>query len=199
MLLGRARYVDDVRPDGLMHIAFVRSLDARARIVSIDAPGVTLITAADLAGRARPAPLLVPPGVQVADAALPLLADGEVRYVGQPVAAVVAGSRAEAEDALERVEVEYEPFDGEQHELLRWRGGGGEVEGAFAAAAHVTRTRHVIPRAVAAPIEPRGCIALAAGDVLRIWASAQDPHRQVGGFAHARERDPETIHVTIPD
>jgi carbon-monoxide dehydrogenase large subunit len=199
ILRGRTRYLDDIALDGMLHIAFVRSLHARARIAAIRALGVTLITAADLAGRARPLPLLIPPGVEVADAAHPLLADGEVRYVGQPVAALVAGSRAEAEDAVEQVEVEYEPFDGEPEELLRWRGSGGDVDGAFAAAAHVTRTRHVIPRAVAAPIEPRGCIAQADGDVLRIWASAQDPHRQVAGLAHALDRAPESIHVTIPD
>src|SRR4051812_38039917 len=174
MLRGAARYVDDIAPDGALHIAFVRSLHARARVTSIRAPGVTLVTAADLAGRARPVPLLVPPGVEVADAAHPLLADGEVRYVGQPVAAVLAATRAEAEDAVERVEVEYDPFDAPVEELLRWRRCGGDVEAAFAGAAHVVRTRHEIPRVVAAPIEPRGCIAHADGDVLRVWLSAQD-------------------------
>src|SRR4051812_36452531 len=159
MLRGHARYIDDIRPEGLLHIAFVRSHFARARITSISAPGVKLITAADLAGRARPVPLLVPPGVEVADAAHPLLADGEVRYVGQPVAAGVAATRAAAEDALERVQVEYEPFDALTEELLRWRRSGGDVAAAFAGAAHVVRTRHVIPRVVAAPIEPRGCVA----------------------------------------
>jgi carbon-monoxide dehydrogenase large subunit len=199
MLRGRARYVDDVRPDGLLHIAFVRSTEARARIVSIDAPGVRLITAAGLAGRARPAPLLVPPGVQVADAAHPLLADGEVRYVGQPVAAVVAGTRAEAEDAVERVLVDYEPFDSPVEELLRWQRAGGDVDAGFASAAHVVRTRHVIPRIAAAPIEPRGCIAEAEGDVLQMTISAQDPHRPRAGLAHALNRPPESVHVTVPD
>ena len=64
MLLGRARLLDDVRPEGALHIAFVRSLHARARIVSIGGPpNATLITAADLEGRVRPVPPLVPPGV----------------------------------------------------------------------------------------------------------------------------------------
>src|SRR4051812_1623784 len=96
ILRGRTRYVDDIHPEGALHIAFVRSLHARARIVSISAPGVRLITAADLVGRVRPVPPLVPADVKVADAAHPILAEGEVRYVGQPVAAVVAASRAEA-------------------------------------------------------------------------------------------------------
>jgi carbon-monoxide dehydrogenase large subunit len=200
MLRGGARYLDDIRPGGALHIAFVRSLFARARILSIRAaPGVTLLTAADLAGRARPVPLLVPPGVEVADAAHPILAAGEVRYVGQPVAAVVAGSRAEAEDALERVEVDYEPFDAPVEQLLRWHRTGGDVEAAFAGAAHVVRTRHVIPRVVAAPIEPRGCIAEADGDILRVTVSAQDPHRPLVGLAHALGRPPESIRVEVPD
>jgi carbon-monoxide dehydrogenase large subunit len=200
MLRGRARYLDDISPAGALHIAFVRSLFARARILSISAaPGVTLLTAADLAGRARPVPLLVPPGVQVADAAHPLLAADEVRYVGQPVAAVVAATRAEAEDALERVEVDYDPFDAPVEELLRWRGSGGDVEAAFSGAARVVRTRHAIPRVVAAPIEPRGCIAEADGDVLRLTVSAQDPHRPRAGLAHALDRPPESIRVEVPD
>jgi carbon-monoxide dehydrogenase large subunit len=163
MLRGRAQYVDDIAPAGVLHIAFVRSTEARARIASIEAAagGPRLITAADLSGRARPLPLLVPPGVEVADAAHPLLADGEVRYVGQPIAAVLAASRAEAEDALEQVVVDYEPLDGEAEELLRWHKVGGDVDTAF--------------------------------------VSAQDPHRQRSGLAHALERPPESIHVTIPD
>ena len=197
MLRGRARYVDDIVPEGLLHIAFVRSPYARARIVGIDGPEV--ITAADLAGRVRPVPLITPPGVELADAAHPILADGEVRYVGQPVAAVVAASRAEAADALEQVVVDYEPFEGEPERLLRWHKASGDVEAAFAGAARVVRTRHEIPRAVAAPIEPRGCVAAPDGDVLRVWLSAQDVHRPRAGLAHALDRPPESIHVTLAD
>jgi carbon-monoxide dehydrogenase large subunit len=194
ILRGRTRYVDDIEAD--LHIAFVRSPHARASIVGIEGAA---ITAADLAGRVRPVPLTVPPGVEVADAAHPILADGEVRYVGQPIAAVIAGSRAQAEDALEHVVVEYEPFEAEPEELLRWHKAGGDVEAAFAAAAHVIRTHHVIPRAVAAPIEPRGCVAQADGDVLRVWLSAQDIHRPRAGLAHALDRPPESVHVTLAD
>src|SRR4051794_41985816 len=83
----------------MLHTGFGRSLHARARIGTTRAPGVTLIPAADLAGRARPVPLLVPPGVEVADAAHPLLADGEVRYVGQPGAAGAGRTRGAARGA----------------------------------------------------------------------------------------------------
>jgi carbon-monoxide dehydrogenase large subunit len=100
---------------------------------------------------------------------------------------------------LEQVMVEYEPFEAEPEELLRWRKVGGDVDAAFGAAAHVVRTRHVIPRAVAAPIEPRGCVAQADGDVLRVWLSAQDIHRPRAGLAHALDRPLESIHVTLAD
>jgi carbon-monoxide dehydrogenase large subunit len=196
ILRGRTRYVDDIAPDGLLHIAFVRSPHPRARILRIEGPA-GVITADDL--DVRPVPLIVPPGVEVADAAHPILADGEVRYVGQPVAAVLALSRAAAEDALERVIVEYDPFEAKPEELLRWHKVGGDVEGAFAAAAHVVRTSHVVPRAVAAPIEPRGCVAQVDGDVLRVWLSAQDIHRPRNGLAHALDRPVESIHVTLAD
>jgi aerobic carbon-monoxide dehydrogenase large subunit len=219
ILRGRTRYVDDISPPGALHIAFVRSLHARARIVAVNAPGATpiaaagrgvgpafvLITAADLAGRARPLPVQGVPGAQVADAPHPLLADGEVRYVGQPVAAVVAPSRAEAEDAAERVEVDYEPLDpitsprDAHEELMRWHGSGGDVDAAFAAAAHVVRTRHAIPRLAAAPIEPRGVVALDEAGVLRIWLSAQETHRPLAQLAHALDRPPDSIHMIVPD
>jgi aerobic carbon-monoxide dehydrogenase large subunit len=196
ILRGRTRYVDDIAPDGLLHIAFVRSPHSRARILRIEGPA-GVITADDL--DVRPVPLIVPAGVEVADAAHPILADGEVRYVGQPVAAVLAWTRAAAEDALERVVVEYDPFEGETEELLRWRKVAGDVTAAFAAAAHVVRTRHVVPRAVAAPIEPRGCVAQVDGDVLRVWLSAQDVHRPHAGLAHALGRPVESIHLTLAD
>ena len=194
ILRGRTRFVDDIAPEGLLHIAFVRSPHARAKVLGIDGAS---ITAADL--DVRPVPLIVPPGVEVADAAHPILAVDEVRYVGQPVAAVLAGSRAEAEDALEQVVVEYEPFEAEPEELLRWHKTGGDVDAAFAAAAHVVRTQHVIPRTVAAPIEPRGCVAQVEGELLRVWLSAQDIHRPRAGLAHALDRPPESIRVTLAD
>src|SRR5439155_25325402 len=94
------------------HMAFVRSPHAHARVTGIGgaAGALALITAADLEGCAVPFRVDGVPGLQLADAPQPLLAHGEVRYVGQPVAAVVAESRALAEDAAERVQVAYEPL-----------------------------------------------------------------------------------------
>ncbi|HKO28466.1 MAG TPA: molybdopterin cofactor-binding domain-containing protein, partial [Solirubrobacteraceae bacterium] len=190
LVRGQGCYVDDVDLPGLAHVAFVRSDHARARLVDIrlpeGAPGLLrVLTAADLAGRARPLPVAAPEGVHVAEVPHPILAGEEVRYAGQPVAAVVAESRAQAVDAAERVEVVYEELEAvvDPHSApettLRWERTAGDVAGALSRAAHLVRARHRLPRLVAAPIEPRGVVAAyePGEDRLTIWASVQDPHR----------------------
>src|SRR5580704_6712735 len=212
LVRGAGRYVDDLAPPGLAHVAFVRSDHARARIVDMRAPSsapglLRVFTAADLAGRTRPPPVIAPEGAEVADAPHPILAADEVRYAGQPVAAVVAESRAQAVDAAERVEVVYEPADAvvdprdAPEALMRWERSAGDVEAALAAAAHRTQARYRIPRLVAAPIEPRGVVAAHddARDLLTVWLSAQDPHRPLSQLAHALDRPPERIRVVVPD
>ncbi|HET6864565.1 MAG TPA: molybdopterin cofactor-binding domain-containing protein, partial [Solirubrobacteraceae bacterium] len=212
LLRGQGCYVDDLDLPGLAHVVFVRSLHARARIVDIrlpaHAPGLLrVLTAADLAGRARPLPVIAPEGVHVEDLPHPILTGEEVRYAGQPIAAVVAESRAQAVDAAELVEIEYDELRAEvepqraPETLLRWERTTGDVDGALNRAAHRIRARHRIPRLVAAPIEPRGVVAAydRAADLLTIWASAQDPHRPLSQLAHALERPREKIRVVVPD
>ncbi len=129
---------------------------------------------------------MAPAGAEVRESeAHPVLAAGEVRYVGQPVALVIARSRALAEDAAELVEVEYDPRPvitsprASDLTLMRWSRRAGDVEAAFAGAAHVARGSYALPRLVAAPMEARGCIAAydPGADLLTVWCSAQDTHR----------------------
>jgi carbon-monoxide dehydrogenase large subunit len=213
ILRGQGRYLDDVELPRQLHAAFVRSPNARARVTSVAAPAagdglVMMLTAAELGDRVRPFPLQCPDGIELATrAAHPVLADGEVRYVGQPIALVVAESRALAEDAAERVAVEYEPLDAvvdartAPETLLTLTQSGGDVEAAFAAAAHVVSGRYALPRLVAAPIETRGAIAIhdAGTDELTVWCSAQDPHRPLSQLAHILQRPDDTIRVIVPD
>ena len=209
---GAGRYLDDLAPPGLAHVAFVRSDHARARIVGVRTPSrapglLRVFTATDLVGRARPLPVMAPEGAEVAEAPHPILAADEVRYAGQPVAAVVAESREQAVDAAERVEVEYEPgeavVDPRQapETLMRWERSAGDVDAALAAAAHRVQARYRIPRLVAAPIEPRGVVAVYddAVEELTVWASAQDPHRPLSQLAHALDRPSDRIRVVVPD
>ncbi len=207
ILSGHSEFLDDVRVDGMAHMAFVRSPHAHARILGIRAGGtgaLLVLTAADLPAGVSPARIDAPPGLEVAAAPHPLLAADEVRYVGQPVAAVVAETRALAEDAAELVEVDYEVLDAvvdpraAVETLSRWEKREGDVAGAFAAAAHVVRTDHVIPRLAAVPMEPRGAIAV-PGERLTVWSSSQSAHRPRAQLAQILGRDESTIRVIVPD
>ena len=114
LLVGGGRYVDDLIRPGMAHAVFVRSPHAHARVVRLDGrralagPGVLgLVTAADLAG-VPPIPLRQPGKPAHVAYLQPPLAGDTVRYVGQPVAVVVATDRAAAVDASELVEIEYD-------------------------------------------------------------------------------------------
>jgi carbon-monoxide dehydrogenase large subunit len=201
ILSGRSRYLDDISLPDTLHMAFVRSPHAHARVLAVEG---ARWTAADIAGRAVPAHVVGPPGLTVEHAPHPLLADGEVRYVGQPVAAVVAETRALAEDAAEKVQVAYEPLEAVEdpragETLVRWEKHEGDVAGAFRSAAHVVRTERVIPRLAAVPMEPRGALAVADGDRLVVWSSSQSAHRPRAQLAQILGRAEASIRVRVPD
>ena len=196
---GRGRFVADVALPGMKHVALVASPYPSARIVSIDAtaalaqPGVHYV----LTGEefcANTDPLLV--GVDAPEVKRWALANGVVRYAGEWVAAVVADSRALAEDAAERVTVEYAPLpyviDPEAalapdsprvhpaygsnvlyHRRFVW----GPVEEAFAKAEHRIAFRAVWGRNATVPIETFGVAAQwnAGTQMLDVWASIQMP------------------------
>jgi carbon-monoxide dehydrogenase large subunit len=113
LLLGRGRFVDDLAPAGTLFMTFVRSTEAHARITSIDTsgamalPGVYGVYTAEDFAELPPIPGLPP---EVAPLHRPVLAPGVVRFVGEPVAVVVAEDRYRAADAVEEVIVEYEPL-----------------------------------------------------------------------------------------
>ncbi|MCP3937639.1 MAG: xanthine dehydrogenase family protein molybdopterin-binding subunit [Actinomycetia bacterium] len=183
LLRGTGRYVADVNPPGVLHAVFVRSTFAHARIVSIDAaaagrsPGVVRIyTGAEI--NAMSYPML--PMLMLPDLYTPLvkaLSDDKVRMVGDPVAVVLANSRAEAEDAAELVEVEYDPLDAvpdiatglrsDSAQLWEKADGNvlydhadtfGEVDAVFASADRVITERFSSHRQSNQPIETRGTV-----------------------------------------
>ncbi len=229
LVTGAGRFIDDLRVEGAVHLAFCRSPLAHARIRGVDAaaalamPGILkVVTAADLAGRVRPLPLRqvpVPPSFWLAEAAMPCLAEGIVRFVGEAVAAVVAVSRAAAADAVERIVLDLEPLptvvDPElavsgaaplhgaapDNVLLRGRTGSGDVDRAFADAAELVEGRIRIPRLAPAPIEPRGCVAVhdPETDRLTLHCSSQDPHRPLAQLCWVLDRPRERTRVVVAD
>ncbi len=201
ILRGEGRYVDDIDLPGQAHVAFVRSPFAHARIGGVAKPegALLVLTAADLPELGPLAPAMSPPGMHVTQTPHPVLAADEARYAGQPVAAVVAETRALAEDLAELVEVDYEPLDAvvdarASHEtLFRFAKSAGDVEGAFAAAAHVVTSRFSVPRMVTAPIECRGVIAVEENGALRLWIGSQDGNRQREWLKSVLGRDDVTV------
>ncbi len=220
---GEARFVDDLRLPGMLHAAFVRSPYAHARVNGVDAeaarsrPGVRLVlTGGELADRVGAFPISPAPDAEIVRVMHPVLAGERVRYVGDPVAVIVADTPELAADAVEWVSVDYdelppvlEPGDAStalhdeaaDNVLVRWRRVEGDVDGAFAAAETIVRQRIRMPRLIASPLEPRGAVAAydAAGDLLTIWISAQDTHRQLSGLSAVLRRPPERLRIVVPD
>lgn len=189
LLTGRALFVDDINLPGMVHVAFVRSPHAHARILGIDASQararegvIGIYTAADLGDYWKPGPLLVPPppveGMTFHERTQVPLAKDKVRHLGEPVALVVAVSRYVAEDAAEEVFVDYEPLpavvDLEKalepgapliHEDLDSNLAAyvpqkkGDYEAARARADVVIRRRFWYDRGASAAIENRGVVA----------------------------------------
>jgi carbon-monoxide dehydrogenase large subunit len=203
LLTGHGTYVDDVRLPGMLHACFVRSPYARAAIKGIDteaaraAPGVRVVfTAADLNPHVKEQwhSSIGPRGPETPR---PPLADGEVRFVGDPVALVVADSLYRAEDAAELVDVDYEPRPAvidylrapEVTDLVHEQHGSnliGELAGlpssalddVFDSAAHTTSATITQQAYVALPMEGRGLVvhhAASTGE-LTIYAATQSPH-----------------------
>jgi carbon-monoxide dehydrogenase large subunit len=201
LIMGRATYVDDIQIPRMTYAAILRSPYAHARILSTNVdkakalPGVvTVLTGADLQGKNVPCGWTLP---DMKVAPHPALAVGKVRYTGDAVAVVVAEERDIARDALDLIEVDYEPLpvvvDAEKaiqpgapqlHEEVPrnttfvWKVAGGDAEKAFREAEVVVKERIVNQRLIPNAIEPRGMVAQynpGSGD-LTLWTATQIPH-----------------------
>jgi carbon-monoxide dehydrogenase large subunit len=229
-LCGKATYVDDVSLPGILHVAFVRSTHAHARLKNVDvsaaarAPGARRIFTGDEIDKAlKPMglpfrPEIFPPSV-FKQCKWPCLALGKVRYVGEPIAAVVADSRYLAEDAAELVRVDYEELpavtDPEAamragsplvHEefgdniVMRVAGGAGDIEGAFRGAAFVLRERFHTNRHAAIPLEGRATLAtLDSNGDITLWTSTQTPHLVRSRVADIMRFPEHKLRVIGPD
>jgi carbon-monoxide dehydrogenase large subunit len=212
LLRGAGRFVDDVDRPGQLWMRVVRAPTAHAALHGIDTaaardvPGVhAILTAADF----DPVPR-IPVRLETADAPLddylqPVLAAGEVRYVGEPVAAVVADDPYVAEDAAERVVCDLDALDvvldTRDGEILTLDRGYGDVDGAFERAAHVVEVEVEVGRHTAVPLETRGLVADydATLDRLTIWGATKVPHFNRGIIAGLLGMEEERISLRSTD
>ena len=226
LLAGLGSYTDDRERAGMLHVAFRRSDQSHAGIRAIDcsasraAPGVVaVLTAEDLTDLVKPVFATSRMAGYYATPIFPL-ARGKVRYVGEPVVGIVAQSRYQAEDALERVAIDYAPLpvviDPEQaarpgapllHEeagtnvLVSREFKRGDVDAAIAAAPVRVEGRFRMRRKTAVAIEPRACFAECGPDdgTLTLHSATQVPGIVRDALALAFGLPGEKIRVVAPD
>ncbi|HEX6608480.1 MAG TPA: xanthine dehydrogenase family protein molybdopterin-binding subunit, partial [Chloroflexia bacterium] len=230
LLTGRAQFVDDVHIPGMVHAAFKRSDYAHARITGIDVeaaralPGVLAVyTAADLGDYLQPSPLLVqPPPTQhivFNQRTATQLAQDKVRYVGEPIAMVVAESRYLAEDAAEQIVVDYEPLpavvdleaamapaaplvhdDVGSNMAAHVIQTKGDYDRARAQADVIIKRRFLYDRGTAAPMEGRGVVAQfdPLARHLTVWDSTQAPIPIRNGLAGMLGLAERQVRVVAP-
>lgn len=217
-VVGTVRFTLDHRVPGMVHAKAVRSTLPHARIVAVDtaeaqgAPGViAVVTGADLEADPRIEPYF---GEKRADQ--PVLAIGKVRYVGEPVALVVAETRVQAEAAAALVYVDYEELDHvvdaveamqpgapvvhdewPDNDCGTWRLSHGDLDAGWAAADHVYEGTYTTPPASHVPMEPHVCVASWEGDSLHVWTAAQAPHAVHRALARMFGVDHDQVRVEV--
>jgi aerobic carbon-monoxide dehydrogenase large subunit len=229
LLTGTARFVDDIHLPGMAHLAFVRSPYAHAKILSIDTaaaaalPGVHAIWCArDLQGHVTENKLRValPSPSYRLDLHRPILADEEVVHVGEAIAVVIAADRYIAEDAAALVVVDYDGLpavsncveallpdappahSSTTHNLVaQFDFNFGDIDAAFASAAHIFRETLTQHRGVAHSMECRGVVANfdALNDMLTMWSSTQTPHAAKRYLCDLLNMDEHRLRVVTPD
>ncbi|HEV8641748.1 MAG TPA: xanthine dehydrogenase family protein molybdopterin-binding subunit [Methylomirabilota bacterium] len=224
LVTGRGGYMDDLSRPGLVHAAMLRSPHAHARVVSVDTraaeamPGVlAVLTGAEAARMSGPIRPLIPTPVPLRDYCL---AVDRVRFAGEPVAAVAAVDRATAEDAIERIVVQYEPLpaivDPEKalapgapllypelgtnvlwHDVFTY----GDVDGAFARADGVLRERFEIQRYASTPLETFGAIAEhdSGTGAYTFWTNDQRPGLTLAILAESLGVPQSRLRLVVPD
>ncbi len=205
LITGRGVYTDDIKLPGMLYMAILRSPYGHARITRLDVararalPGVQAVfTSADLAGKVNPMPCVwLLPDSDLKVPAYHVLATDRVRYTGDGVAAVVADSPYIARDALDLIEVDFEPLpavtDEEEaaasgapqlhddvpgNQNYHWKFANGDVESAFRDAEVIIKQRFVQQRLVPNAMEPRGSVAQwnPGSEELTVWNTTQNPH-----------------------
>ncbi|MFD0774043.1 xanthine dehydrogenase family protein molybdopterin-binding subunit [Streptomonospora algeriensis] len=229
LITGQTNWTDNIQQTGMLHVAFLRSPHAHARITSVDTsaalqqPGVVAaFSGADFAGEQGSLPCAWPVTEDMLRPAHPPMAVDEVRYVGEAVACVVARDAYAAADALEALDVEFEPLsaviDMEKaladdaplvHEgsgqgqgsnkAFVWPFTAGDVDSAFEGADVVLTRRFHQQRLIPAAMEPRSVVCRPDGDSYTLWSATQVPHIVRLMLAMTTDIPEHKIRVIAPD
>ena len=200
LVTGRTRWTDNIQLPGMLYVAFLRSPMAHARITRVDVsaarrrPGVVAaFSGRDFADEQGSLPCAWPVTEDMVQPDHPPMAVDTVRYVGEAVACVVATDRYRAADALEAIEVEYEPLPPvlDMNEALKpgspkvheagnkaftWKFSNGDVEAAFRDAPVVIDRRYRQQRLIPSAMEPRAVVVDTDGETFTLYSATQIPH-----------------------
>ncbi len=219
LITGKGLYVDDLKLPGSLYAYFIRSQYPHARIVSIDARDaeklggvIAIYTYKDIEGFVEP--------ITFEDARsepMPLLASGKVRYVGEPIAMIIARDRYVARDAADLVSIDYEPLEAisdpykamesdikihepaERNIATSERISCGDVDTAFSKAYLVISEKFYSQGVAPSPMEPRGVAAMYDGYTLTVWSSTQTPYDLKEELASKLKIGVPRIRVIQPD
>lgn len=240
-ITGSGKYTDDYPESNAAHLAIVRSQYAHAEITDIDTSAaeqstdvISVFTATDVEHSSCPgevplvtslynpddAPVPINITTDLPDFRQPFLSGNKTRYVGEPLAVVIANSRYAAHDAANRVTIEYDRLpavtdppqslkpdaptihaDRENNIAFEWEiGSQNSIDEIFAEADHAVSVHFDRQRVISNPMEPRGCLAryASSSDELTIRIPGQGPHSQQSYLAEAFGKPPEQIHVQAP-
>jgi carbon-monoxide dehydrogenase large subunit len=200
LITGQTNWTDNIRLPGMLHVAFVRSPFAHAKITNVDVSGalgqpgvIAAFSGADFADEQGSLPCAWPVTPECMIPAHPPMAVSEVRYVGEAVAVVVARDRFIAADAVGLIDVDYEPLPPvldmrtaldpdspkvheEGNKSYEWVFANGDQDAAFRDAPVVLERNYRQQRLIPTAMEPRAVVAQWIGDEVTLWSATQIPH-----------------------
>ncbi|HEY7144510.1 MAG TPA: xanthine dehydrogenase family protein molybdopterin-binding subunit [Streptosporangiaceae bacterium] len=223
LITGQTNWTDNIVLPGMVHMAFLRSPYAHAKITSVDVsfaksvPGViAAFSGADFADEQGSLPCAWPVTPDIVIPAHPPMAVDEVRYVGEAVACVIARDRYTAADAVAAIDVSYEPLppvldirtaldedSPKVHEAgnksFEWTFAGGDLDAAFRDAPVVVERNYRQQRLIPSAMEPRAVVASCVGGEFTVWSATQIPHILRVMLAMVTGIPEQNIRVIAPD
>jgi aerobic carbon-monoxide dehydrogenase large subunit len=200
LITGQTNWTDNIKLNGMLHMAFLRSPYAHAKITRVDVSGalqqpgvIAAFSGADFAAEQGSLPCAWPVTPDIVIPAHPPMAVDEVRYVGEAVAVVIARDRYMAADAIASIDVDYEPLppvldmrtaladdSPKVHEAgnksYEWVFANGDVDAAFGDAPVVVERTYRQQRLIPCAMEPRSVVAQWISDEVTLWSATQIPH-----------------------